>query len=114
MQHVSYPLPPLMLTPIIEQCRRDHTHQHRESCDDDPEYCAVSQLNDASNVEPFIVNIEAGYGRHECDPSCPDRCMRSCDDSDWVVTLQYSSKGWQAVYGITKHGDVQDIAIWMD
>jgi hypothetical protein len=122
MQHVKYPLPPLMLGPIIEKCAEDHTHKHSEFCaTEDAEYCGRTMKDNEQNITPVIVDIEAGYGRHECDNTCKthrthngDQCFRSCEDSDWVVTLQYSSKGWQAVYGIMRAGDVQDILLWAD
>jgi hypothetical protein len=119
MQHVVYPLPPLMLTPIIEQCAKDHTHIHSEWCVEDSEFCSRVTKDNENNVTPFIVEIHSGYGRHECDKTCNadnycGQCLKHCQNSDWVVTLQYSSNGWWATYGITRHGDIQDIQLWAD
>jgi len=64
-------------------------------------------------------------------------CMRSCDDSDWIVTMSYpgydavfndnvqpddmveyarvrNGRPPHAVYGITRGDDVQHISLWMD
>lgn len=88
---------------------------------------------------PEIVKIEAGHGRHVHDsPDDPEgcqwretydkatgryvrvpnttgiKCMRDCDDSDWVVELRYSRRGWHAIYGVKRHGDVQHVSLWAD
>jgi hypothetical protein len=71
------------------------------------------------NMEPVIVEITEGHGRHQCDDDCTlssytGKCLRSCEDSDWVVDLRYHTCGWGALYGIKRHGDVQHISLWAD
>jgi hypothetical protein len=106
------------------------------------ELCESSRLDNQGLLDvPVIVKIEAGYGRHihddpedvngcnyqdyEVQDKASGRwiverrkkwagCMNHCDDSDWIVTLQYHRSGWQAVYGIKRAGDVQDVQLWMD
>ena len=121
MQTQRYPLPPLFLTEIIAdyiQLRGD----------------------EARNVR--VCKIEEGYGYHVHDdpadqsgclwrekydrdlmryvmvPRPNERdCLRMCEDSDWVVHLKYEDKRgqtWQAVYGVKRHGDVQQISLWAD
>lgn len=41
-------------------------------------------------------------------------CIRDCNDSDWVVTVCYSSNEWWATYGVKRAGDVQDVDLWMN
>jgi hypothetical protein len=103
-----YPLPPIMLVPIIVQCAVDHR---------------------TSPEAVRILHIEEGYGRHHCDDRCPKDhlgCLNSCDDSDWIVTLEYTTEKltwendepvgtgefgtWHAVYGV-KDGKAD---LWMD
>jgi hypothetical protein len=117
-QHKTYPLPPLLLTEVIDRCRNDHTYQPEP--EDEPEY-QQRALDDSCDMTPTIVKITEGYGRHDHDEVCrvralqrQSRCLRHCDDSDWIVELQYHSKGYHAVYGIERHGDVQDVSLWMD
>lgn len=116
MQHVNYPLPPLFLTEIIEKCQEDHAYHHYE---DDSEELRKFRNRIAADMVPVVREILAGYGRHECDEVCRIRekerkvsCLKSCDDSDWIVTLQYSTKGYCATYGIKRAGDVQDVQLW--
>ena len=104
--------------------------------------CRTSLENDKGLLDvPIVVKIEPGHGRHiHSDPEdvngCnfydyevwsdaesrwvvtrrrkPFRCMTDCDDSDWIVHLQYHQQGWQAVYGVKRHGDVQQVILWAD
>lgn len=122
MQTQRYPLPPLFLTEII-----DHYREIRQECG-------------VTNVR--VYKIEEGYGVHVHDdpadqsgclwrekydrdtlryvmvPRLNEReCLRWCEDSDWVVHLEYEDKRgqtWQAVYGVKRHGDVQQISLWAD
>jgi hypothetical protein len=141
MQHKTYPLPPLLLSEVIDKCRDQHEYKgdDRYESERSREYMRES----ACDIEPFVVEIKEGHGRHECDPvddvnGCQwctrerrdefgnwveervrkddyaGGCYLECDDSDWVVTLQYSTRGWQAIYGIKRHGDVQDVSLWAD
>ncbi len=125
MQHHTYPLPPLYLTEIIERAKADHTHRCDEACRDSSwsvDFCErMRQENKGLLDTPVIVKIEEGHGRHECDKECELRstargykCMRSCDDSDWIVELCYHERGWHAVYGVKRHGDIQNVSLWMD
>ena len=122
MQHVTYPLPPLYLAEIIEKARADHVHHCDEWCAEaGGKYCARALGdNEALLDTPVIVKISEGHGRHECDTDCDTRyfiagrCMRSCDDSDWIVEVCYSSRGWHAIYGVKRHGDVQNVSLWAD
>lgn len=109
-----YPLPPIMLIPIIVQCAVDHR---------------------TSPEAVRIIDIEEGHGRHVHDEVCLAKgylragvpnCFSDCDDSDWIVTCEYTSeiltwhndepKGtgnygtWHAVYGV-KDGKAD---LWMD
>ena len=120
MQHHTYPLPPLFLTEILDQAKADHTHVCEDFCQEmDGRYCSLAD-NDNLLDTPVLVKIEEGHGRHECDNDCATRnfiagrCMRHCDDSDWVVEVCYSKRGWHAVYGVKRHGDVQHVSLWMD
>lgn len=121
MQHKTYPLPPLFLTEILDKARADHVHECDEFCSEyDGKYCGAAD-NAALLDTPVIVKISEGHGRHECDGACRKsgtsngyQCLRHCDDSDWVVEVRYSSRGWHAVYGIKRHGDVQDVSLWAD
>lgn len=98
-----------------------------------------SRLREIPESDITVLKVEEGYGRHTHDRECYMRetfnketnryemvyrptwpCMRDCDDSDWIVTLEYrmgpNRLGWpedhraQAVYGI-KDGKV---SLWMD
>ncbi|ORW33259.1 hypothetical protein AWB91_09030 [Mycobacterium paraense] len=117
MQHKTYPLPPLLLTPIIERCREDHTyHPHPEGDIDGPEWEEYRAAG-SCDMEPVVVDIREGNGRHECDADCRITwagCLGSCSDSDWVVELRYHSQGYRATYGITRAGDVQRVVLWCD
>lgn len=122
-QIVNYPLPPLFLTPILEAAKKDHTHVCDEWCaeDDGTKYCGASacregQADNAALLDvPTIVGIVEGRGRHVCDSECPANCLRSCEDSDWVVEVCYSRNGWHAIYGVKYDGgDVPQISLWAD
>lgn len=59
-----------------------------------------------------------GYGRHTCDVACSPGtfgCFGSCDDSDYVVTMQYRSTGALAVYGVLIDATgTAHVSLWMD
>jgi hypothetical protein len=138
----NYPLPPLFLTEILERGVTDHTHVCDEYCNEEwmMRSCASALADNEQLLEvSTIVKIEEGHGRHVCDHpddenGCGwrdrwddatnreyrvrrtgyDRCMRDCDNSDWVVTVCYSRRGWWATYGINRAGDVQDVSLWAD
>lgn len=120
MQHTNYPLPPLMLTEVIARARHDHEHRHNDGCVEDSDYCQRATADNADLYdEPQIVSIAEGAGRHECDDTCEvssyaGKCLRHCEDSDWLVELEYSRRGWRALYGIKRAGDVQDVSLWAD
>lgn len=128
----NYPLPPLFLTEIIE------------------DYQDLRGLQDVQ-----VIKIEEGHGKHvHDDPDDPNGCqwverydnatnryirvprppgwtpcMLDCDDSDWIVHLDYSgaeahekisktlfhpAERPHAVYGVKRHGDVQRASLWCD
>jgi len=61
--------------------------------------------------EHFIVISDIpGYGIHTHGSNCRDNCMRDCDNSDRIVTVEYSPAGYQAVYGILDG----KISLWMN
>lgn len=133
----TYPLPPLFLTEVIDKCREQHTHVCDEMCEEDDGYHRYSSKH-SCDMEPVIVKIEEGYGRHVHDPDddihgcgwrggdycdykgvwherrVPHTCMRDCDDSDWIVDLQYHTSGYRAVYGVKRAGDIQEVSLWMN
>lgn len=60
-----------------------------------------------------LVSVRDGHGRHEHDESCatiPFGCLRSCDDSDWIIEVEYNEIGHRAVYGVIN----DEIGIWLD
>lgn len=119
MQHHNYPLPPLFLTEILDRAKADHTHVCEEFClESEGRYCSLHENNFLLDT-PTIVEILPGNGRHECDANCKrtpsfPTCVLHCDDSDWIVEVCYSKKGWHAIYGVKRHGDVQDVSLWAD
>ena len=113
MQHRSYPLPPLMLGQVIEQAIIDHEHTHPMSCTGARRWCNEGQAR-AWNMIPAVIDIREGNGIHYCDDACADRCLGTYYDSDWVVEVQYHTKGYCALYAVLWIGDVQDVHLWMD
>jgi hypothetical protein len=116
---VSYPLPPLFLTPILEAAKNDHTHKCNADCAAEEwtrRFCAEGLADNKTLLDvPTIVRITEGAGRHVCDAECAARCLRSCEDSDWVVEVCYSRNGWHAIYGVKYDGgDVPQISLWAD
>ncbi len=121
MQTQRYPLPPLFLTEIVDN------------------YVEI-RGDDARNVR--VYKIEEGYGVHVHDdpadqsgclwrerfdrdtntyvmvPRESERdCLRWCEDSDWLVRLEYEDKRgqtWEALYGVKRHGDIQQFSLWAD
>ena len=70
---------------------------------------------------PVVVSIQEGNGWHEHDENCEIvsrsggyKCMKDCDDCDWIVELQYHTAGYHAVYCVKRAGDVQHVHLWMD
>ena len=129
MQVKTYPLPPLFLSEVIERAKADHTHQCDDYCldTDGGKYggaalCRESrEENNGLLDEPVVVRIDEGYGRHQCDGDCKPqatangrRCLSHCEDSDWVVEVCYHANGWHAIYGVKRHGDVQNVSLWAD
>lgn len=47
-----------------------------------------------------IVRVVNGYGTHHHTFACRIGCLDTCDNSDYVVTLDYGTDGYQAVYGV--------------
>lgn len=47
-----------------------------------------------------IARVVNGYGTHYHGATCRAGCMNDCDNSDYVVTLDYGTDGYQAVYGV--------------
>lgn len=143
VQQVKYPLPPLFLTEVLERAVEDHRHKCDTFCDEDDftrGLCERHRLEDVDLLDnPYIVSIQAGHGRHIHDDPDDENgcnysdyevmvegrwvverrrktfgCMNHCDDSDWIVEVCYNRRGYHAVYGIKRAGDVQDVSLWMD
>lgn len=70
VQHTVYPLPPLMLSEIIDDCREHYMCRvppvPPEYADDEFWLCERN-CQWHRDIEPFIVSIEEGHGRHEHD-----------------------------------------------
>jgi hypothetical protein len=112
MQHRAYPLPPLLLGEVIDQCIIDHEHTHGRWC---IQARRCNELEARSwNMIPAVIDVQEGDGWHVCDETCIDRCLRSYCDSDWVVEVQYHTAGYCALYGVLWVGDTQDVRLWMD
>lgn len=74
-----------------------------------------------TDMLPVILTVDIGRGRHTHDEECGGRpgslkCLAHCDNSDFIVTLQYATCGWRAVYGVEIDDDDPEpaISIWMD
>lgn len=121
MQITKYPLPPLFLGEVLDRAKADHTHQCDDYCRAEPSFCSRGKADNHMLLDvPEVVEIKEGNGRHQCDQECADRiarrgkCLEHCADSDWIVEVRYSENGWHAIYGIKRHGDVQDVSLWAD
>jgi len=111
---------------ILEHYRKDLIQRNVYSLElrCDPEYSDMWPvqyfrdnwpLYDITSVR--VLNVTDGNGRHIHDDKCGYGCLRHCDDSDWVVTLEYDklekygqNRTHQAVYGVIDG----NFALWMD